>query len=263
MSDTPPKQGKDIVLPRETKGKAGFGVDQPGALIQLVAAGMIMIVTGFVVASTVFRSDAALGTVFLVGMPVAGAMILAVTASIYWSNRLGKPREIVNVMKEIPWGGSEVAVDVGCGRGLMMIDAAKRFDHGIAVGADVWRPRDVSGNDPTSVWANARVAHVLDNVALVKSDARSLPFANDSVDVGMSSMTIHLLGGRSIQQAAIKELVRIVKRGGRVAIIDAGRGGEYADYLKEEGMVDLRISRIRFRSFPPLHSVTARKPYLE
>jgi len=252
-----------VVLPSETEGKVGFGIDQPGAIIQLTAAGLITIVTGFIVAFTIFRKDLALGAVFLFGMPVGGALILAVAASLYWSSRLGKPREVERLMKEIPWGGAEIAVDVGCGRGLMMISAASRLDQGLTVGVDEWKSGDQSGNDPRSVWANAREARVPGRVAVVKADARSLPFWDGSVDVGMSSMTIHLIGGRAAQRAAVHELARIVKGGGRVAVIDAGRGGEYAEYLRDDGLVDVHISRMRFRSFPPLHSVTARKPFSE
>jgi arsenite methyltransferase len=242
-------------------GKAGYGIDQPGAVIQLVAAALLTIITGFAVAFTVFRQDVALGELFLFGMPIGGFLILAVAASLYWRSKLGKPREVERLMKEIPWGGSEVTIDIGCGRGLMMIDAAKRFDEGLSVGVDLWKSRDLSGNDPRSIWTNAKKEEVLDRVAPIKADARHLPIADNSVDAAISSMTIHLLGGRTVHKDVIGEMVRITKPGGRLAIIDAGRGGEYSDLLQDLGVVDLRVSRLRFRSFPPLHSVTGRKPF--
>jgi len=266
MSESPPPQEKQspddsVTLKSETAGRIGFGIDQPGAIIQLVAAAIITIATGFVVAFTIFRKDVALGAVFLFGMPIGGFLILAVAASLYWSSRVGKPREVGSLMKEIPWGGSEIAVDVGCGRGLMMVSAATRLDQGLAVGVDLWKAADLSGNDPRSVWANARADGVLDRVVEVKADARHLPFWDGSVDVAMSSMTIHIIGRSSDRQVAVHELIRILKGGGRIAILDAGRGPEYADIMRDEGLVDVHISRLRFRSFPPLHSVTARKPF--
>ncbi len=131
------------------------------------------------------------------------------------------------------------------------------------VGVDEWKKGDLTGNDPRSIWANARAENALQKVATVRADARNLPIATGSVDVTMSSMTIHLIGGRSSQKEALAEMVRITKGGGRLAIIDAGRGGEYQDALEKLGMVDLHVSRLRFRSFPPLHSVTGRKPFTE
>jgi ubiquinone/menaquinone biosynthesis C-methylase UbiE len=74
-------------------------------------------------------------------------------------------------------------------------------------------------------------------------------------------MTIHMIGGRNMHRDVVTEMVRITKPGGRLAIIDAGRGGEYASIMEDLGIVDIRISRLRFRSFPPLHSVTGRKPF--
>ncbi len=74
-------------LRSETEGVTGFGVDQPGAILQLVAAAIITIVTGFIVAFTVFRTNEALGAVFLFGMPIGGFLILAVATSLYWSSK--------------------------------------------------------------------------------------------------------------------------------------------------------------------------------
>ncbi len=247
---------------RSSGGKASYGIDQPGAIIQLTVAALITIVTGFVLSFLISRSDVILESVFLIGFPTIGFLILVVAISLYYSSRLGKPREVDRVLHLIPWGGSETVVDVGCGRGLMMITAAKRLGDGIAVGVDLWKPRDLTGNRPSAVRANAEVEGVADKVAAVKSDARFLPFGDDSVDVSMSSLTIHLIGRWSERQKALDELVRITKPGGRIAIVDSGNGGDYSRFLHSRGMTDIKLSRLRIRSFPPLHTVSARKPFL-
>jgi len=241
--------------------KATYGIDQPGAIIQLAAAALITIVTGVALSVLIPRTDVVLETIFLVGFPTIGFIILVVAISLYWSSRLGKPREIDNVLRQIPWGGSETIVDVGCGRGMMTIAAAKRLVDGTAVGVDLWRKRDLTGNNPRSVSTNAVAEGVNDKVTAIKSDARFLPFEDESVDVSMSSMMIHLIGRRTERTKALDELIRITKPGGRIAIVDSGSGGEYSRYLRSRGITDVKLARLRIRSFPPLHTLSARKPF--
>jgi arsenite methyltransferase len=255
------KTGASPGVGEKAGGKTGYGIDEPRSIIQLCLAAVITIATGFIVSFYVVTTNEFLSALFLFGMPTVGFLILAIAVSLYWSSRLGKPREVERLMREIPWGGSERVLDVGCGRGLMMINAAKRLQDGYAVGVDLWKTRDLSGNDPASIWANARVEGVQDKVTAVKADARFLPFANNSVDAALSGMTLHLIGRRGDWDTALQELMRVVKEGGRVAVLDAGHGNEYADLMRRQGMADVHISRLRVRAFPPLHSVTARKPF--
>jgi arsenite methyltransferase len=256
-----PSDGGDGTVLRSLRGgKEGYGIDQPRVVIQLVTAGLITIVTGFVVASAV-KVNPDLVAIFLIGMPLCGLLILAIAASFYWSSRLGKPREVERLVREVPWGGTEVALDVGCGRGLMMVDAAKRLHEGYSVGVDLWKSGDLSGNNPQSIWTNAREAGAGDKVFAITADARYLPIADGSVDVAMSAMTIHLVGGSADRKAALRELARVLKEGGRIAVLDAGGGGEYASSLRDNGIVDIRLKRLRYRSFPPLHSVAGRKAF--
>jgi cyclopropane fatty-acyl-phospholipid synthase-like methyltransferase len=37
-------------------------------------------------------------------------------------------------------------LDIGCGRGAVLISAARRLPQGRATGADIWRLRDQTGN---------------------------------------------------------------------------------------------------------------------
>ncbi|MDA4118737.1 MAG: class I SAM-dependent methyltransferase [Thaumarchaeota archaeon] len=247
--------------PKAPPTRASYGIDQPGAIIQLTAAAFITIVTGFVLSFLIPRSQVVAETIFLVGFPTIGFIILVVSISLYWSSRLGKPREIDRVLRQLPWGGSEIVVDVGCGRGLMTIAAAKRLVDGIAIGTDIWRARDLTGNYPHSVETNAVIEGVADKVIAIKSDARFLPFDDESVDVSMSSMVIHIIGRWSDRAGALDELIRITKPGGRIAIVDSGNGGDYAKFLRSRGITDIKLSRLRVRSFPPLHTLSARKPF--
>ena len=48
----------------------------------------------------------------------------------------------------------ETVLDVGCGRGLLLIEAAKHVKSGKAIGIDLWNKRELSGNTKEAVLAN-------------------------------------------------------------------------------------------------------------
>jgi hypothetical protein len=61
-------------------------------------------------------------------------------------SRIGKMRsreKLLDLAATLrPWSGEEILLDVGCGRGLMLIGAARRLTTGHAVGIDLWRDED-------------------------------------------------------------------------------------------------------------------------
>src|SRR5437773_1876385 len=87
--------------------------------------------------------------------------------------------------------GDEILLDAGCGRGLLLTAAARRLPRGKAVGIDLWRTVDQSGNDPERTLGNARAEGVADRIEIKTGDLRALPFADDSVDVVVSSWALH------------------------------------------------------------------------
>jgi ubiquinone/menaquinone biosynthesis C-methylase UbiE len=86
------------------------------------------------------------------------------------------------LLDELGLRGDEHVLDVGCGRGAVLMLAARRVPAGRAVGAEVWRRRDQSGNSRAAAERNAAAEGVSDRVALADADARDLPFASASFD---------------------------------------------------------------------------------
>jgi len=80
----------------------------------------------------------------------------------------------------------------------VLLLAAHRLPEGRAVGADIWRRRDQSGNSRAAAEHNAVVEGVRDRVDVVNADARDLPFRSASFDVVVSSLTIHNIPGSLI-----------------------------------------------------------------
>ena len=72
---------------------------------------------------------------------------------------------------------------MGCGCGLMLISAAKRLKTGKAVGVDIWDSRDQAGNGPENTFKNAQLEGVAERIEIQDSDARQLPFEENTFDV--------------------------------------------------------------------------------
>jgi ubiquinone/menaquinone biosynthesis C-methylase UbiE len=247
--------------PTAPVGKIGYGVDDHRTIIMLGVSGIVSILLGFITSAYTFASRPEYARLALLIGPSVGFLILSVAVALYWSSKLGKVREMDKVVGGVPWGGGEVVLDIGCGRGLAMVKAAKRLVGGYSVGVDLWQRAHLSGNDPRSIWANAQTEKVQDRVTAVKGLSRQLPFANSSFDVILSGVSIHHQGPKRARKELFTEMARVLKDGGRVGILDAGNGPKYSELLKEVGMSDIEIHRLRFTSFPPFHVVVARKPY--
>ena len=77
---------------------------------------------------------------------VGGAVVAGSAASYLYSTGPGKRAIWAQLLDELGLRGDEHVLDVGCGRGAVLMLAARRLPAGRAVGADVWRRRDQSGN---------------------------------------------------------------------------------------------------------------------
>ncbi|HXW95768.1 MAG TPA: class I SAM-dependent methyltransferase [Nitrososphaerales archaeon] len=255
-------QGRFNPLRRPT-GKTGYGIDDPRTVAELLIAGILAVAVGIIISAYTASSSPKTADAALIGGTGVGFLIFVVVAALYWSSRLGKPREMAKLVLSIPWGGEEVVLDLGCGRGLATVMAAKKLQTGYAVGVDMYHKSRVSGNDPRSVLANAARENVGPRVVAVKGSPVQLPFSDGSFDVIISGVAVHSLAPRRHRDVLFSEMVRVLKDGGRVGILDAGNGNEYSALLQRTGMRDIQMHRLRFSSFPPFHVVIARKPYSE
>jgi arsenite methyltransferase len=157
-----------------------------------------------------------------------------------WSSRVGKVRQRERLLDTLSWTGAEQVLDVGCGRGLMLLGAAKRLRGGRAVGIDLWRREDLGQNRPGAVWTNAALEGVADRIALETADMRALPFADASFDLVLSQAAVHNLSQATDRARALREISRVLRPGGRLLLADIRHLGEYAAVLRAEG-IEARI----------------------
>lgn len=241
--------------------RANYGLDTPDVVRRFVIIGVAGILIGILL--LLLHKIELLGAalLFLAGPSLSiGCTFLVMAGVMWWGSRVGKLRLRDRLIGAIHWHGDETVLDVGCGHGLMLIAAAKRLNTGRAVGVDIWQTEDQAGNRAEATMENARVEGVADRIELKDGDARSLPFESDTFDVVVSSWALHNIYNKSERETAIKEIVRVLKPGGRLAIVDIRHTGEYAQVLGENGMVNVKRVGPNFLFGIPSYRLTASKP---
>jgi arsenite methyltransferase len=192
-----------------------------------------------------------------------GVAFLAVGAFMMWSSKVAKPKLRDELIDSLALKGDEKVLDVGCGRGLMLIGAAKRLGlgkgGGKATGIDIWSSEDLSGNSADAVKQNAKIEGVSDRVRVETGDARKLVYPDANYDVVVSSLAIHNIPDKDEREQAIREMWRVLKPGGKLLIFDIFRTGEYAEILRENGANDITLSGMKFLWCVPSRVLTARK----
>jgi arsenite methyltransferase len=187
----------------------------------------------------------------------------------WYSSRYGKVREREGLLDAIAWRGDEQVLDVGCGRGLMLIGAAKRLTTGKATGIDIWQTEDLSGNKMEATVENARREGVADRVTVTTADMRKIPLPDASIDVVVSRAAIHNLYEKVDRAAAIAAIARVLKPGGRAIIDDIRHGAEYTQVFAANGCdvrrLDSKIGSalwtvITFGSLQPARLLATKSP---
>lgn len=164
----------------------------------------------------------------------AGAML--------WSSHAGKLRRRERLLDKLVWHGDERVLDVGCGRGLMAVAAARRVPTGTVVGIDIWQDTDLSGNGADAVAANASREGVAERVSTRTADMRELPFEAASFNVIVSSYAVHNVYQEAGRNQAIDEMVRVLAPSGQVLIDDIRHLPQYATRLAAAGF-DVDVER--------------------
>ncbi len=237
-----------------------YGLDAP-KLVRRFTSGAILFIVCAVILFVANRNESPRQILPLVGVLLAIGLIYAMISGVMvWSSRVAKPKIRDRMLDGIPWRGDEGVLDVGCGRGLFLISAAKRLKTGKATGIDVWRAEDLSGNSAEAALRNAKAENVAGRVKIETADARELPFAADSFDVVVSSLALHNISSSQERTKALHEIARVLKPGGYLAILDIFYGGEYAKTFRQIAWSDVRLSPRTFLWCVPTRILTARKP---
>ena len=192
-------------------------------------------------------------------LALIGLVFLAIGATMVWSSRVAKLRLRDQMLDSLALRGDERVLDVGCGRGLLAIGAAKRLKTGKVTAIDIWNPYDLSGNTPEAARANAKLEGVAEKVRIEDGDAQKLVYPDNHYDVVVSNLALHHISDPQGRARAVREMMRVLKPGGKLVIFDLFRTGEYAEILRAAGAKDVELSDTRFLWCVPGRSLTARK----
>jgi arsenite methyltransferase len=187
------------------------------------------------------------------------AIFAGVGAYMMWSSRTGKLQLRDKLLDSLSLSGEEKVLDAGCGRGLMAIGAAKRLKSGKVTGVDVWDATVLSGNSADAAKANAKLEGAADKVRFETGDIRKLVYPEKSYDVALSALAIHNIVDRDGREKAVREMLRVLKPGGRLLILDIFHIGEYAEVLRDAGAQDVTVASHGFLWCLPTKTVVAKK----
>jgi arsenite methyltransferase len=219
--------------PAQPRRRGSYGIDAPYA----AAFVAVWIVVSLVLAILSGRALPFLAVLF---------MLTIVGFSLHTTLR-GKFEVWAELLDQLGLRGDERILDMGCGRGAVLLLAAQHLTTGRAVGVDLWRGVDQSGNCADATRRNAVAEGVADRVELHTGDMTALPFEDNSFDVVVSSLAIHNIRGRAGRTKAVDEAVRVLRPGGRLMIADIRATRQSEAHLAKMGMSDVTRGGLGWR----------------
>jgi ubiquinone/menaquinone biosynthesis C-methylase UbiE len=215
-----------------------YGLDAPGAVRNLALSAIVLLT----IASLAYAGIIPPIPNFSVG-PLdinidltttiwAALWFALLTLAMLWRSSRGKLHARDRLLDRVTWKGDERVLDIGCGRGLLMIGAAKRLTTGRAYGIDIWRRQDLSGNSAEAAIANAEREGVANRIEVQTADMRQLPFERGAFDVIVSRAALHNLADKADRDAAIAEMARVLAPAGVILVDDIRHLPAYSQAAK-------------------------------
>ncbi len=231
--------------------KLDYGIDAPRVVFQLGFWGLVAL------AVAVFRLDFHIGIFRFphTGFYYPAAILLGEAVLMLDYSLRGKFRHRDKMLAMIQWRGDEQVLDIGTGRGLLLIGAAKRLTTGHVVGIDIWSKKDLSDNRLERAEFNIKAEGVADRCELLSEPAQKMSFPSASFDVIVSNQCLHNIPSEAERDQACAEIARVLKPGGTVVLSDFILTKHYAEEFRKAGLdVQLR------GWYPLLRIVYAIKP---
>ncbi len=236
-----------------------YGIDKPERVRALGMVGMVLMATG--VGQFIALQDSVQGWPELIlSICLWVAILLFVGAGIMlWSSKAGKFGLAFQMLEDMPWSGSEKVLDVGCGKGMLTVLAARKAPFGNVTGIDTWSQEHLSENSMEAAYENVRLERVGDRVGFEESEASELRFPTGSFDKVVSSMALHTIRKRKDRDKAVEEMIRVLKPGGHLAIMDILHTREYEKVMRAKGMKRIRYSPMKLLYCMPTRFMIAEK----
>ncbi|MEO7047327.1 MAG: hypothetical protein ABI091_18640, partial [Ferruginibacter sp.] len=147
---------------RPTDKKPNYGIDAPGVIrnifITALITGILSVVAIYVHVSFIQVKPETLLSISISCVFSASLMLLY---SLY-----GKYKYREKLLNLVSWNGRENVLDIGTGKGLLMVGAATRLSEGRSYGIDIWNKQDLTGNNAEQAMINAEREGVADKIEI-------------------------------------------------------------------------------------------------
>lgn len=235
--------------------KADYGVDAPGVIRNLLGSGLAVLVLCLV------WHTVTIGPVTFVLYPnllwTAGSLAVGGILMLLYS-KVGKFRHRDRMLDQVKWNGPERVLDVGTGRGLLLIGAAKRLTTGRATGIDIWNQEDLSGNNLSNLERNISAEGVGSKTEVVNVDVQKMTFPDGTFDVIVSLACLHNIYNAPGRAEACRQIARVLKPGGIALISDFRSIKEYVAAFQAAGL-DVQRLPLGMATFPPMRILRVTK----
>ena len=229
-----------MVRSTTTVPRGEYGYDAPYALVIFGSLAVVSGVGAAIAWGQLPTREAARITFYFV-------FFLLNTLSFFYTTRRGKFLEWERILDRLHLRGDETVLDMGCGRGAVLIAVARRLTAGRVTGVDIWSTTDQSGNAKDVTLRNASLEGVSDRVLIETADMRALPFPDATFDLVVSSLAIHNIRSNADRKRAIAEGFRVIKPGSRMVIADIRATRVYANALRTLGASNVERHRLGWR----------------
>lgn len=229
----------------EPGSKADYGLDAPGVIrnLLLLSLGQLGLALFMPFKGKEFRKW------LRVWALVSGIGTLYSPLGMYYYSKQKKFRHRDRLLDLTELQPDSRVLDIGSGRGLLAIGAAKRSPAMQVTAIDIWQTSDLSGNSEEALRSNIDLEEVGGRVHVYEADARKLPFESGSFDRVVSNLCLHNIGenisikgkiGTSYRDQerakALREIARVIAPGGRAVISDFRYIDEDAAELERLGL---------------------------
>jgi ubiquinone/menaquinone biosynthesis C-methylase UbiE len=238
--------------------KPDYGIEQPVRIASLTFAGAAALAAGLALPS--FQVDEFQFTLIGPTLLALGFLSLGLCASMLAYSLRGKFNIRKRMLGAVNWRGGETVLDIGAGRGLLAIGAAKRLRAGTVVGIDDWEGAGAAEHTLEKAQRNLELARVHDRVELRSDDPRDIAFVDGSFDVVLSLMFLHRIEDAGGRARACCEIARVLKPEGLAIVADSSNVQEYARALQAAGLKVEGPKSCLFAAYSPLDLVIAKKP---